>query len=95
MDALMGDVFHYRDSSGLECDAVLHLRDGRYGLVEIKLGGIDNIDKGAAPLKSLSDRIDTGRMKSPAFMMVLTGVGKFAYRRSDGVYVIPIGCLRP
>lgn len=95
MDSLVGEVFHYRDASGLECDAVLHLRDGRYGLVEIKLGGIDNIEKGATSLKALSDRIDTDKMKSPSFLMVLTGVGKFAYQRPDGVYVVPIGCLRP
>lgn len=93
-DALVGEVFHYRDSSGLECDAVLHLRDGRYALVEIKLGGADNIEKGALTLKSLSEKIDTDKMKAPSFLMVLTGVGHFAYRRPDGVYVIPIGCLK-
>lgn len=94
-DALMGEVFHYRDSSGLECDAIIHLRDGRYALAEIKLGGSENIEKGAQTLKLLAEKIDTGKMKSPSFMMVLIGVGKYAYRRPDGVYVIPIGCLRP
>lgn len=94
-DALIGEVFHYRDSSGLECDSIIHLRDGRYALAEIKLGGSENIEKGAQTLKLLAKKIDTGKMKSPSFMMVLIGVGKYAYRRPDGVYVIPIGCLQP
>lgn len=67
----------------------------RYALVEIKLGGTENIEKGAQTLKSLAEKIDTDKMKAPSFMMVLIGVGKYAYRRSDGVYVIPIGCPRP
>ena len=95
VDALIGEVFHYHDSSGLECDAVLHLRDGRYGLVEIKLGGSENIEKGAAALKELANKIDSDKMKAPSFLMVLIGVGQFAYQRKDGVYVVPIGCLRP
>ncbi len=94
-DALIGEVFHYRDSAGLECDAVLHLRDGRYALAEIKLGGADNIEKAADSLKELSGKIDSDKMKGPSFLMVLTGVGQYAYRRKDGIYVIPIGCLRP
>lgn len=95
-EALKGNVYHYRDKSGLECDAVIHLRDGRYGLIEIKLGGETLINEGAATLNSLSEQIDTTRMKSPAFRMVLTATGEFAYRRpSDGVYVVPIGCLKP
>lgn len=94
-DALIGEVFHYRDSSGLECDAVLHLRDGRYALVEIKLGGAENIEKAASSLKELSSKIDLDKMKSPSFLMVLIGVGEYAYQRKDGVYVVPIGCLRP
>jgi len=93
-DALSGDLYHYRDSSGLECDAVLHRRNGDYGLIEIKLGGKDNIEKGAETLKSLADKIDTDKMKAPSFMMVLIGVGQYAYRRPDGVYVVPIGCLK-
>ena len=93
-DALSGDLYHYRDSSGLECDAVLHRRNGDYGLVEIKLGGKDNIEKGAETLKSLADKIDTDKMKTPSFMMVLIGVGQYAYRRPDGVYVVPISCLK-
>ena len=93
-DALNGGVYHYRDKNGLECDAVIHLRDGRYGLVEIKLGGDDLIDEGAETLLKLSGKIDTKRMKAPSFMMVLVGVGKYAYRREDGVYVVPVGCLK-
>lgn len=92
--AMNGQVYHYRDKSGLECDAVVHLRDGSYGLIEIKLGGDKLIGEGARTLKTLASRIDTDRMKPPAFMAVLTGVGDFAYRREDGVYVIPIGCLK-
>ena len=91
---LGGEVFHYRDKSGLECDAVLHRRNGTYGLIEIKLGGEGLIEEGAANLKSLAEKIDTTRMKAPSFMMVLTGTGAYAYRRKDGVYVVPIGCLK-
>lgn len=94
-DALIGEVFHYRDSSGLECDAVIHLRNGKYALTEIKLGGIDNIEKAATSLKELSDKIDSDKMRAPSFLMVLTAVGEYAYQRKDGVYVVPIGCLRP
>ena len=93
-DALDGMVYHYRDSNGLECDAVIHLRNGSYGLVEIKLGGDDMIEQGAASLKLLSKNIDITRMKAPSFLMVLTGLDGFAYQREDGVYVVPIGCLR-
>ena len=93
-DALGGDLYHFRDSSGLECDAVLHLRNGEYALIEIKLGGKENIDKGAESLKTLANKIDTGKMKAPAFLMVLTGVGQYAYRRPDGVFVVPIGSLK-
>ena len=93
-DALGGQVFHYRDKNGLECDAVVHLRNGSYGLIEIKLGGEKLIGEGAASLTTLAGKIDTMKMKEPAFKMVLTAVGKFAFRREDGVYVVPIGCLR-
>ena len=93
-EALNGKVYHFRDKNGLECDAVVHLRDGRYGLVEVKLGGEDKIRDGADALKDLAGKIDTGRMKAPSFMMVLIGVGQYAYRREDGVYVVPIGCLK-
>lgn len=94
-DALEGRIYHFRDSSGLECDAVLHLRAGVYGLIEIKLGGDRLISEGAANLLKLQSKIDTGKMKPPAFLMVLTAVGDFAYQREDGVYIVPIGCLKP
>lgn len=94
-DALDGQVYHYRDKKGLECDAIVHLRDGSYGLIEIKLGGDKLIDEGAESLLRLQSEIDTTRMKTPAFLMVLTGVGDFPYTREDGVYVVPIGCLKP
>ncbi len=93
-DSLFGNVYHYRDKSGLECDAVVHLRDGSYGLVEIKLGGDRLIEEGSRNLKALSEKIDTTKMKEPSFLMVLTGTGKYAYRRDDGIYVVPIGCLK-
>lgn len=95
-DALDGKVYHYRDKNNLECDAVIHLRNGSYGLVEVKIGGTEPIREGAESLKTLSSKIDSTRMKTPSFMMVLTGIGKFAYKRpEDGVLVVPIGCLRP
>lgn len=89
-----GEVFHYRDKNGLECDAVVHLRNGNYGLIEIKLGGDTRIEEGAANLNALGNKIDTTKMKNPSFKMVLTAVGQYAYRRTDGVLVVPIGCLK-
>jgi predicted AAA+ superfamily ATPase len=94
-DYLDGTVYHYRDKNGLECDAVIHLRNGSYGLVEIKLGGDTLIEEGAETLKNLASKIDTGSMKEPAFMLVLCGKAPFAYQREDGVYVAPIACLKP
>lgn len=93
-EALNGQICHFRDKNGLECDAVVHLRDGRYGLVEIKLGGDVHIEEGAKTLNTLAGKIDTQRMKAPSFKMVLTAVGPYAYRRGDGVYVVPVGCLK-
>ena len=93
-DALNGTVYHYRDKEGLECDAVVHLRNGSYGLVEIKLGGDTLIEEGAKTLTALTKKIDTTEMNAPAFSMVLIGTGNYAYRRKDGIYVVPIGCLR-
>ena len=93
-DALNGSIYHFRDKDGLECDAVIHLRNGSYGLVEIKLGGDKLISEGAETLKRLYKKIDTTKMKNPSFMMVLTGTGDYAYRRPDGVYVIPVGSLK-
>lgn len=93
-ESLDGSVYHYRDNTGLECDAVVHLRNGKYGLIEIKLGGDTLINEGAENLKKLAEKIDTTKMKNPSFLMVLTGVGQYAYKREDGVLVVPIGCLR-
>ena len=93
-EALGGTVYHYRDSSGLECDAVIHLRNGSYGLIEIKLGGDNAIENGVKTLEALTKKIDTTRMKAPSFKMVLTAVGPFAYRRPDGIYVVPITTLK-
>ena len=90
-----GQVFHYRDNNNLECDAVIHLRNGHYGLVEIKLGGENLIEEGAKNLLLLEQKINTDKMYAPSFKMVLTAVGQYAYRRDDGVYVVPIGCLKP
>ena len=94
-EALDGDVFHFLDRNGLECDAVVHLRDGRYGLIEVKIGGDALVEKGCASLRRLRDALDTEKMREPSFMMVLTAVGDFAYRRPDDVIVCPIGALRP
>ena len=93
-DALDGQLYHYRDSNGLECDTVLHRRNGSYALMEIKLGGQERINEGAANLMALAENIDTDRMPAPSFMAVITGVGPYAYRRQDGIYVIPAGCLK-
>ncbi len=93
-DALNGTVYHYRDKSGLECDAVVHLRNGSYGLIEIKLGGERLIEEGASNLIALCRKLDTDKMKKPSFLMVLTGTGDYAYRRSDGILIVPIGCLK-
>lgn len=93
-EAIDGSVYHYRDKNGLECDAVIHLRNGKYGLIEIKLGGDKLISEGATTLKKLKDKIDTDKMKQPSFLMVLTGNGDIAYKREDGVLVVPIGSLR-
>lgn len=95
-EALNGKVYHYRDKSGLECDTVMHLRGGKYALIEIKLGGESLINEGASTLNALEAQIDTSKMNSPAFKMVLTATGDYAYLRpEDNVYVVPIGCLRP
>lgn len=94
-DALGGEVYHYRDKGGQECDAVVHLRNGKYGLIEIKLGGDRLIEEGALNLIDMKTKIDTNKMQAPSFLMVLTGVGDYAYCRHDGVCVVPIGCLKP
>ena len=94
-DYLDGSIYQYRDSNGLECDAVIHLRDGSFGLIEIKLGGDSLIEEGAKNLKDLASKIDINKMKEPSFMLVLCAKAPFAYRRKDGVYVVPITCLKP
>ena len=93
-EALDGELYHYRDSSGLECDTVLHRRNGSYALMEVKLGGEQNIEDGAKSMLALAENIDTDKMPAPSFMAVIVGVGQYAYQRKDGVYVIPIGCLK-
>ncbi|MBQ2643373.1 ATP-binding protein [Candidatus Saccharibacteria bacterium] len=94
-EALGGGVSHYRDSNDLECDAVVHIPGGEYGLVQFKLGGSEEeIESAAKLMKNLAEIVDTDRMKKPAFMMVLTGANKYGYRRPDGVYVVPVGCLK-
>ena len=94
-ETLNGSVYHYRDSSNLECDAVIHLRDGKYGLVEIKLGGDKLVKEGVENLIKLQQKIDTSKMNNPAFLMVLVAKGKYAYQQENGVYIVPIGCLKP
>lgn len=94
-NAIGGTVTHYRDNTGLECDAVVHLEDGRWGAIEIKLGGDELIEHGAQSLKNLRDKITSiSEERTPSFLMVLTAVGS-AYRREDGVYVAPINLLKP
>lgn len=93
-EALGGSVAHFRNKAGLECDAVVHLRNGDYGLVEVKLGGEKLIQEGALTLRKLSGLIDTTKMKAPAFLMILTGTTGYAYRREDGIYVVPVTTLR-
>ena len=94
-DALGGGVYHYRDRDGQECDAVIHLRNGKYGLIEIKLGGDKQIEEGAKSIKAMAAKIDIEKMNVLSFLMVLTGTGDHAYQRPDGVCVVPIGCLKP
>lgn len=93
-DSLNGSVYHYRDKDDLECDAVVHLKNGKYGLIEIKLGGDSYIEEGVKNLVALKNKIDTEKMNEPSFLMVLTGITEWAYKREDGVYIVPIGCLK-
>ena len=93
-DAIDGKVYHYRDNLDLECDAVVHLRNGKYGLIEVKLGGEKLISEGIKSLNKFEEKLDTTKMKAPAFKMVITGVGKFAYKNKDGILIVPIGCLK-
>ncbi len=93
-EALDGSIYHFRTKDGLECDAVIHLRNGSYGLVEIKFGGDNLIEEGAKTLKTVAQKIDTEKMKSPSFLMVLTGTSPYAFQREDGVFVVPITTLK-
>ncbi|MBQ9816100.1 MAG: ATP-binding protein [Proteobacteria bacterium] len=93
-EALGGNVYHFRTKDDLECDAVIHLRDGSYGLIEVKLGGDKLIEEGARMLKTIANKIDTSKMKSPSFMMILTATAPYAYKRADGVYVVPVTTLK-
>lgn len=92
-DSLDGTIYHYRDKNGLECDAVIHLRNGAYGLIEIKLGGDKAIEEGKYTLNKLAENIDYNLMKKPSFKMVITGTGKYAYKDGD-TFIVPIGCLK-
>ncbi len=87
-----GEVFHYRDKNGLEADMIVQLHDGRWGAIEVKLGQ-KQIEEAAHNLLKLKEKIDTDKMRVPSFLLVLTG-GEYAYRRKDGVLVVPIGCLK-
>ena len=93
-EVLDGKLYHYRDSSGLECDTVLHRRNGTYALIEIKLGGEKLIEDGVNALKILAKAIDITKMKNPSFLMVITAVGQYAYQRPDGVFVVPLSSLK-
>ena len=94
-ESIGGRVEHYHDKTGLECDAVIHLRNGDFGLVEIKLGGETLIAEGVRTLEKLSSLTAAKLNRHPAFKMVLTAVGYFAFRRKDGIVIGPIGALRP
>ena len=93
-EELGGRLYHYHDKSDLECDAVMRLEDGKYGLIEVKTGGEALIAKGARSLKRLAEKIDTTKMPRPSFMMILTADGDFAFRNDEDVLVCPIGCLK-
>ena len=90
--AIDGDVFHYRDKSGLESDLIVRLRDGRWAAIEVKLGN-KQIEEASQNLLTLKAKIDEDKMGQASFLMVITG-GQYAYRRNDGVLVVPIGCLK-
>ena len=92
-EALDGNVFYYRDSNDLECDAIIHLNNGKWGAIEIKLGGNESEETAATNLLNLEKNIDTDKMNKPSFLMILTAT-KYAYKRQDGVLVVPLGCLK-
>lgn len=92
-ESIDGNVYHYLDNTNLECDMIVHLKNGKYGLIEIKLGGEDNIEKAAYNLRRLENKIDD-RMNKPSFKMVIVGVGTYAYKRKDDVLVVPVTALK-
>lgn len=92
MDRLRGEVHHYLNAEGLEVDAILRLHDGKYGLVEVKLG-LAGVEQGAASLKKFAESVDTQHSPAPSFLMVIVGVASFPYRRKDGVFVVPVSTL--
>ncbi|MDR0697414.1 MAG: DUF4143 domain-containing protein [Christensenellaceae bacterium] len=92
-ERLNGNMFNYRDKTGLEADAIIHLDNGKWATIEVKLGSDDAIEQGAKHLLELKARVDTEKMKHPSFLMVMTA-SPYAYRRLDGVFVVPIGCLK-
>lgn len=94
VQSLNGEVYHYKDKDGQEVDAVIHLRNGKYGLIEIKLGGDKLIEEGVKSLKAMERKIDTSIMNPPSFLMILTGIGDYAYKRKDGILIVPIGTLK-
>lgn len=94
-ESIDGEVYHYRDKDNDECDAVVHLHDGRYGLIEIKLGDGNLVESGVKSLNRVERKLDTVKMNPPSFKMIIVGVGKYAYRRKDGIYVVPLTCLKP
>ncbi len=93
-ESIDGNVYHYLDNTNLECDAIVHLKNGKYGFIEIKLGGEENIEKAARNLIRLENKIDDDKMMKPSFKMVIIGVGTFAYKRKDDVLVVPITSLK-
>ncbi len=94
VDSLNGDLYHFRNKNGLECDCVIHLKNGSYGLVEIKLGGDILISEGINNLVKLSSDIDSNLMKQPSFKMIITAIGDYAYKTKEGIFIVPIGCLK-
>ncbi len=94
-ESIDGEVYHYRDKDNDECDAVIHLHDGRYGLIEVKLGDCNLVESGVESLNRVEAKLDTTKMNPPSFKMIIVGVGRYAYRREDGIYVVPLTCLKP
>ena len=92
-DKLYGDVYHYRDKNGLEIDAIIHLDNGKWAAFEVKLHDSDRIEEGAINLLKFASLIDEQKMKKPEFLMVITAT-EYAYQREDGVWIVPLACLK-